>query len=379
MREVVVAGVGIHEFGRFPEKDYREIGRVAAERALKDANVEWKDIQVAYVGNVMAEMAKGQNILQPLGATGIPIINIENACASGGASFHLAYQAIAYGMYDVALVLGVEKAPRGFIPNCGYDRWQMWTGLGVNPLYFAMNIQEHMIKYGTTVEQLAKVSVKNHRNGVKNPYAMYRKELTIEEVLNSPMVCEPLTLLMLCAPNEGAAAAVLCAKDVVHRYTSKYVTVAATALCTRMSGDMFLPAVSAPTNVDHPSLTERTVSMAYEMAGIGPEDLSLVELQDTDAGSEIIYTELLGLCPKGEGGRLVDEGATEPTGRIPVNVSGGLLSKGEPLGASSLAMVAELTWQLRGDAGPRQIEGAKVGLGHTEGAGGNCSVIILKR
>ncbi|KJR96212.1 MAG: hypothetical protein VR68_14875 [Peptococcaceae bacterium BRH_c4a] len=379
MREVVIAGVGIHPFGRFPDKDYREIGRTAVVMALKDANMQWKDIQTAYVGNVMAEMAKGHNVLQPLGVTGIPIINVENACASGGASLRLAYDAIANGLYDVALVMGVEKAPKGFIANCGYDRWQMWTGMGVNPLYFAMNIQDHMIQYGTTSEQLAKISVKNHRNATKNPYAMYRKEFSIEEVLNSPMVCEPLTLLMLCAPNEGSAAAVLCAKDVVHKYTTKYVTIAATALCTRLPQDMFLPAVSAPTNLDHPTLTERTASMAYKMAGIGPEDLSLVELQDTDAGSEILYTEGLGLCPKGEAGRLIDEGVTEPTGRIPVNVSGGLLSKGEPLGASSLGQVVELTWQLRDDAGPRQIQGAKVGLGHTEGAGGNCSVIILKR
>ncbi|MHB1126352.1 MAG: thiolase family protein [Bacillota bacterium] len=378
MREVVVAGVGIHPFGRFPDKDYRDLGRTAVTMALKDANVEWKDIQAAYVGNVMAEMAKGHNILQPLGVTGVPIINIENACASSGTSLRLAYESVAHGIYDVALVAGVEKAPRGFIANSGYDRWQVWTGLGVNPLYFAMQIQDHMIRYGTTAEQLAKVSVKNHRNAVKNPYAMYRKECSVEDVLNSPMVCEPLNLLMLCAPNEGAAAAVICAKDVVRKYTSKYVSLAATVLRTRLAGDMFVPAISVPTGLEHPCLTERTSKLAYEMAGIGPEDLSVVELQDTDAGSEILYTEGLGLCPKGEGGRLVDEGITEPTGRIPVNVSGGLLSKGEPLGASSLGQLVEVTWQLRGDAGPRQVAGAKVGLCHSEGAGGNCSVIILK-
>ncbi|MFZ3102277.1 MAG: thiolase family protein [Desulfitobacteriaceae bacterium] len=380
MREVVVAGVGIHEFGRFPNKDYRIIGRTAAVMALQDANVEWKDIQTAYVANVMAEMAKGQNILQPLGATGIPILNIENACASGGTGLRMAYQAIASGVIDVALVVGVEKAPKGFIANCGYDRWQMWSGLGLNPLYFATDTHEHMIKYGTTQEHLAKVSYKNHKNGVLNPYAMYRKEISMEEILNSPMVAEPLTLLMFCAPNEGAAAAVICAKDVVRRYTSNYVRISASALCTRMAHDMVLPAVSKPTmDEGEPTLCERTAKMAYKMAGLGPEDLSLVELQDTDAGSEIIFMEDLGLCPRGEAGRLLDEGATEAAGRIPVNISGGLLSKGEPLGASSLGQIVELTWQLRGQAGARQVKDAKVGLGQTQGAGGNCSVIILER
>jgi len=326
----------------------------------------------------MAEMAAGHNILQPLGVTGIPIINVENACASSGSSLRLACESIAHGIHDIVLVLGVEKAPRGFVANSGYDRWQMWTGLGVNPLYFATQAQEHMIQWGTTVEQLAKVSVKNHRNAVHNPYAMYRKEVSLEEVLHSKRVCDPLTLLMLCAPNEGAAAAVLCAEDVVEKYTHRYVEVAAAALCTRLAGDMFVPAVSVPVGLQQASLTERAAKQAYEIAGIGPEDLDLVELQDTDVGSEIVYMEGLGLCPKGDAGKLIDDGTTEPGGRIPVNVSGGLLSKGEPLGASSLGQVVEVTWQLRGDAGLRQLEQPQVGLCHSEGAGGNCSVIILK-
>ncbi|MER1967114.1 thiolase family protein [Castellaniella sp. GW247-6E4] len=379
MRKVVIAGVGIHPFGRFPQKDYRQLGREAVVMALKDANVEWKDIQGAFVGNVMAEMAAGHNILQPLGVTGIPIINIENACASSGSSLRLAYEAIRHGIHDIALVVGVEKAPRGFVANSGYDRWQMWTGLGVNPIYFAMQAQEHMIRWGTTVEQLAKVSVKNHRNAVHNPYAMYRKEVSLEEVINSKRVCDPLTLLMLCAPNEGAAAAVLCAEDVVRKFTSRYVEVAAAELCTRLAGDMFVPAVSVPVGLRHASLTQRAAAQAYEAAGIGPEDLDLVELQDTDVGSEIVYMEGLGLCAMGEAGKLIDDGATESDGRIPVNVSGGLLSKGEPLGASSLGQIVEVTWQLRGDAGPRQLRRARVGLSHSEGAGGNCSVIILKK
>jgi acetyl-CoA acetyltransferase len=379
MREVVIAGVGIHEFGRFPDKTYKDFGEVATLRALEDAGMSYKDIEVAFAGNVMAEMCAGQNVLQRIGLTGIPIINVETACASGGASLWLAYNLISTGVYDVALAAGFEKAPRGFIPGCGYDDWQMWSGLGINPLYFATNTHMHMNEYGTTEKQLALVAVKNHRNSVHNPYAMYRKEFTLEQVLSSQMVCEPLRLLMLCAPNEGGAAAVLCAKEVAHKYTNKPITIAGAALKTRDFDTMFLPAVSTRVDKKNKTLTESTVAEAYEMAGIGPEDLDLVELQDTSTGCEIIYSEELGLFPKGEGGPAVEAGLTEINGKIPINASGGLQSKGEPLGASSLAMVAELTMQLRGEAGLRQVEGAKVGLGHTEGAGGNCCVIILKK
>ncbi len=379
MREVVIAGVGIHKFGRFPDKDYRDLGREATAMALKDANVTWPQIQMSFCGNVMAEMTKGHQVLNYFGELGSPIINIENACASGGVSLWMARNAIASGQCDIALVLGVEKAPAGFIANCGYDRWQMYTGQGANPAHFAMITQDHMLKNGLTVEHIAQISVKNHRNGVLNPFAMYQKETPLEVVLNSPMVSPPLTLLMLCAPNEGAAAAVLMAKDVVKKYTSKYVTIAATAFTAKSPVDPVFPDFSMPTNTGIPFVTARAGKMAYEEAGIGPEDLDLAELQDTDVGLEIRAIDYLGLCQKGELAKAIETGEFEPTGRIPVNVSGGLLSKGEPLGASSMGQIVECTWQLRGDAGSRQIKDAKVALCHTEGAAGNCSITILKK
>lgn len=378
MREVVILGVGVHEFGRFSDRDYKYMGSVAVKRALADAQISLKNIQAAFCGNVFNTTCTGHNVLSTIGMTGIPIVNVENACASGASAFRLAFQAIASGMYDSLLVFGVEQSPRGFLPGAGWEYWQSYTGLGANPLYFALNIHSHMQEYGTTIEQLAKVSVKNHRNGVHNPYAMYHKEFSLDEILNSRMVCDPLTLLMLCAPDDGAAAVVLCSKDVAAKYTTKAVKVAASVLVVQRRADMFLPSVSAPITADYPMLTERAAREAYDMAGLGPQDLDLVELQDTDSGSEIIYSERLGLCAKGDGGRLIDEGATEIGGRIPVNASGGLLSKGEPVGASALAQVAELVWQLRGEAGARQVLNARVGLSHTEGAGGNSSVIILE-
>lgn len=379
MSDVVIAGVGMHEFGRFNDKDYRDLGYVAAKRALADANMTMKDIQAAFCANVFETAAAGHNVLERVGLPGIPIVNVENGCASGASAVRLAYQAVKSGMYDIVLAIGFETSPRGFLPGGGFDQWQEWTGLGVNPLYFATSIHEHMVEYGTTMEQLAFIAYKSHKNAVHNPYAMYRKEMTMEEILNARMVCEPLTLYMLCAPNDGGAAAVICNSKVAKQFTQNTVTIAASVLETRRRGDMFVPAVSAPAHTSYPTLAERAAQAAYKMAGLGPEDIDLAEIQDVDAGSEIIYSERLGLCPVGEGGPRALAGETSIGGRIPLNASGGLLSKGEPVGASSLAQIAEITWQLRGEAGHRQVAEAKVALSHTEGAGGNSCVTILKK
>jgi acetyl-CoA acetyltransferase len=377
--EVVIAGVGMHEFGRFNNKDYRELGAIAAKRALEDANMSMKDVQAAFCANVYEISASGHNVLERLGLPGIPIVNVENACASGASAVRLAYQAVKSGEYDIVLAVGFEKSPRGFLHGAGYDQWQEWTGLGANPLYFAASIHEHMVKYGTTKEQLAHIAYKSHRNAVHNPYAMYRKELSVEEILNSRMVSDPLTLFMLCAPNDGGAAAVICNKKVAQRFTQNYVTIAASVLETRRRGDMFVPAVSAPAHTSYPKLAERAAQAAYNRAGLGPKDIDVAEIQDVDAGSEIIYSESLGFCPVGEGGPRAQAGETSIGGRIPINVSGGILSRGEPVGASSLGQIAEITWQLRGEAGFNQVNGAKIALSHSEGAGGNSCVTILKR
>jgi len=379
MREVVIAGVGIHKFGRYQDKTFEQIGQEAVRMALRDANnMPFKDIQIAFCGHMHGGTGAGHRVLSGIGLTGIPIVNVETACASGATALQQAANGIAAGFYDVALALGVEKMPRGFMRMTSFPQWQMLSGLGVNPIFFALRATRHMARYGTTEQQLARVSEKNHRNAVLNPYAMYQKALSTEEILNSPIVCYPLHLLMLCAPNEGAAAAILCSRDVASKYTSKPVTVA--AVCTGVARyGTSQSDVGMSSRIQNPEATEVVARQAYEKSGIGPEDLSLVELQDTDSASEIIFYEELGLCPPGEGGRLLDEGRTERDGDIPVSVSGGLLSKGEPTGASALGQIFEVTLQLRGDAGPRQIPGARVGLCHVTGAGGNAAVTILKR
>lgn len=378
MREVYILGVGLHPFGRFDNKDVIEIGREAVVAALNDAGISWKQVEAAYCGTVFAGPMAGNKALARVGLTGIPIMNLENACASGGAALRAAYQAIAGGFCDTALAFGFEKMPRGFIAG-NPDDWFAAMGLAVNPQYFALKARWHMANFGTTEDHLVKVSVKNHRNGALNPFAMYRKEMSYDEIANSRMVNDPLRLLMLCAPNEGGAAALLATKEVAVRYTTKLIRLAAVVLDSPLYGTAEVPHIAVSARVAAPTVTMTASQEAYEAAGVGPEDLDIVELQDTDSAAEIIYTEELGLCERGEGGRLLDEDATEISGRIPVNTSGGLLSKGEPLGASALAQVAEVVWQLRGEAGPRQVADARAGLTHVYGAYGNCAVSILQR
>lgn len=380
MKEVVIAGVGLHKFGRFDNESYIDIGRGAIAAALKDANITWKEVQAAYCSAMYLPPTTGSRILTQLGMTGIPIADVEAACASGGVALRQAYMAIASGFYDVVLAFGVEKMPRGFMdPAAIYEKWQINMGLAVNPMYWAILARRHMEDYGTTAIQMAKVSVKNHKNAVHNPYAMYQKELSIEEVLNSRMVCDPLTLLMLCAPNEGAAAVVLCSKRAARKHARKSISIAASVLKTSLYPWFRAPAYSISSKIPPAPITTWAAKEAYEMANLGTEDLDFVELQDTDAFSEIMFSEQLGLCNEGEGGRMVDEGITEIAGKLPINPSGGLLSSGEPVGASHLRQVTEAVWQLRGEAGRRQVAGARVGLCHVIGAGGNCAVTILKK
>ena len=380
MREVAIIGVGIHPFGRFGKKPWEEIGLVAAKEALKDANVNWKDIEAAYCSRCYLPSATGAKTLTQLGKTGISIIDIEAACASGGAALRQGHMAIASGMIDMAMVLGVEKMPRGFMdPEMLYEKWEVNVGLSTNPSYWAMRARRHMEEYGTTDLQLAKVAYKNHKNSVNNPNSMYQKAFTIEEILNSPLVCDPIHLLEICAPNEGAAAIVMCAADMAHKYNAKPITIASCIHSIALySSDLRAPIYSMSATLENPGPTEVTGKKAYEEAGIGPEDIDLAEVQDTDAFCEMEIYEQLGFCSWGESGRMIDEGAVDMGGRIPVNVSGGLISKGEPIGASHVGQVHEVVLQLRGQAGKRQVEGAKVGLAHVLGASGHCAVTILK-
>ena len=284
MREVSIIGVGIHKFGRFEDEPYTKLGIDATRMALRDANLEWKGIQVAYCARMYLPATSGVRILTQLGRTGISITDVESACSSGGSALALAYLQVASGACDLALALGVEKMPRGFMdPRELYEDWQIKTGLSQNPMYWALKAQRHMAEYGTTIEQIGKVAVKNHKNSVHNPYAMYQKEFSLEEILSSRKVNEPITLLMICAPNEGAAATVLCSKDIAHRYTNKPIDIAACVhTVAQYAADFRVPANSMSAKVSPPTVTKATADKAYGMAGLGPEDLDVAEVQDTD-------------------------------------------------------------------------------------------------
>jgi acetyl-CoA acetyltransferase len=376
MENVVVGGVGIHPFGRF-EAGYRDTGAIAAQGALDDAGIELADIGLVLVANVGAEMAKGHGIVERLGRPGIPIINVEAACASSASALLLGAKLIESGSEKAVLCAGVEKAARGFIPAAGFEDWQTENGLGISPLYFALQAQALLNATDATIDDLADVSVKNHRHAVHNPNAMYRREVSREEVLSSKPVCSPLTLLMLCAPNEGAAAAVLLSADEARRRCLRQpVRLRSVQVVSRSANDWFVPGASFQTS-SVTSLTRRAAANAFNDCGIAPNDVNVVECQDTDVASELLAYSELGLCAAGEEAALLRSGATTIGGRIPVNPSGGLLSKGEPLGASGLGQLHELTQQIRGRCGQRQVLGARVGMSHVMGAGHNAGVVLV--
>jgi acetyl-CoA acetyltransferase len=317
-------------------------------------------------------------VFTALGLSGPPIVNLEAGCASGGAALAMGVADVASGRHDTVVVLGLEKMPRGMIRSSFFEPWREEAGLAATPGYFALRAQRLMRESDVRVEDLADVSVKNHAHGVHNPNAMYRKPVTREEVLASAVVCEPLRLLMLCSPNEGAAAVVLSARPPAD---GPAVRVAAVALRSHLAGNVLgeHTPLSGIADDDVPAPTEMAARAAYEAAGLGPEDVDVVELQDTDAAREILSAEELGLCPRHGGGRWVREGGGRMGGRRPVNPSGGLLSKGEPLGASALGQVVELVWQLRGACGARQVPNSRTGLAHTVGRGANACVAVLVR
>ncbi len=370
---VQIAGTGIHPFGRHGDLSATAMGATAVRRALDEAG-PGTTFQAAFCGTAYGGVAAGHRVLGELGLTGGPIIDIEAGCASGAAALSMAAGAIRAGQYDTVLVFGIEKMPKGIIRSSFFDPWREQAGLAATPAYFALRAQRLMIDAGISKEQLAAVVVKNRGQGVHNENAMFRKPVTVDEVLASKVVCEPLHLFMLCSPNEGAAAVVLRAGD-------GGVQLRAAALRSHLPGHVLNEGSPLSGLVDRNPVppTALAAADAYEAAGLGPDDVDVAECQDTDAARELLAYEELGLCGPGECGKLLDEGATAMGGRIPVNPSGGLLSKGEPLGASAVGQVVELTHQLQGRCGPRQVEGAQVALAQTVGRGANASVTILSR
>jgi len=400
MREVAVIGAGMVKFGKYLGTSMKVIARDAVNAALSSAGMDQNKIQAAVVGNAMEglvtgqECVRGQVVLRDMGVGGIPIINCENACASSATAFHLAWLYIASGMYDVVLALGMEKLyhadkKKSFAAigsavdvelmqqmiadmnaqqealrkerEARGEKPEKTAGAGESRSmfmdFYAAGARAHMQRYGTTKEQFARIAVKNHRNGSLNPHAQYQEVYTLEDILNSPTVAEPLTRLMCSPIGDGAAATILCASSVANQYTTKPVKVLASILSS-----------GTDHTAEEEGVVTRVAKQAYEKAGVGPADLSVIELHDASAPAELTTYEELGLCAPGEGGKLIDEGTTEITGRIPVNPSGGLLAKGHPVGATGVAQICEIFWQLRNEADKRQVKNPKIGL--TENGGG---------
>jgi len=363
MREVAIIGVGAHPTGRFLEKPLKALAYPAIWNALDDAGVSVADVNVAYIGNSLGglltgqEGVRGQVVLQHSGLTGIPVVNVENACASAMTALRGAWLEVASGLADVALAVGVEKMNVGdsarSIGALSADSELDLAEMGMQftatyAIHPKINVKSRMQEYGWTASDLAKPAVKNSYNGSLNPLAQHQRRLTIEEIVQSRVIADPLTLLMCSSISDGAAAAVLCSTDLAARFTGK--TPVRIASCMLRSGIYRLP------GDDRPDSATMCAFAAYEKAGIGPEDLDAVELHDAMAPAELILYERLGLCAPGEGPRLIDKHVTTLDGRVPVNPSGGLCSRGHPVGATGLLQVCELVWQMRGEAGPRQIK-----------------------
>lgn len=389
MRNVAIVGAGMTRFGKYPDLGLKQLTAEAVNGALATAGVDKSALDVAIVGNAAAGLITGQEcvraqvVLREMGIDKIPMVNTENACASSSTAFQLGWLYVASGMYDVALVVGLEKmygadkARTMAAFSAGVDVEQLRatmerlkppsdkageeSGAGKSRSLFmdiyAASARAHMAKYGTTKEQFARVAVKNHNNGSLNPHAQYRERYSLEEILSSPMVAEPLTRLM-CAPiGDGASAAVLMSEEKARQFTTHPVWIRGSSL------------VSGSDHRDQDGgIAKRATQSALEMAGMTLRDIDVMEVHDASAPAELLLYEEIGLCGEGEGGRLIDEGVTEIGGRIPVNTSGGLLAKGHPVGATGVSQVYEIWLQLRGEAGERQVAGAKAGM--TENGGG---------
>lgn len=382
MTRVAVAGVGMTPFGRLHDRSATSLGMEAVDNALEDAGLGWKDVQTMYCGVLLMGMTPGTRVGAELGLSGIPIVNIDNASASGSSAFREAFLAVQSGRADVALALGVGKAEgmRGGLggptkPGSPAHREALVARM-MMPMppvgIFAMRTRRRMHDYGSKIEQFAGIAVKNRRHAALNPYAQLRKPQTLEDVLNARMIADPLTVPHCCPIGDGASAAIVVSEKKARQLgLDPLISVEASAFRT--------PTLAGGSTSQDADTTGLTARDAYEQAGMGPEDISLVQVHDAFTVEEIDYCESMGFCAEGEGESLADAGELTIGGRIPFSTDGGLLSRGHPNGPTGLAQVWETTEQLRGRSGPRQVEGASAGLIHMVGVGGVCVVHILKR
>ena len=381
MTEVAIVGIGIHPFGRTDGVSGRDQGAVAARAALADAGIGWDQVQCAFGGSDAAGNADA--IVNDLGLTGIEFVNVVNGCATGGSALTMADRAIRSGAYDVSMAIGFDKHPPGAFnaspAQYGLDEWYGDIGLMVTTQFFGVKIQRYLHDHDIDPEVLALVAAKAFRNGALNPNAWRRTPLSPEAIAASPMVSYPLTKYMFCSPAEGGVALVLARADIAHRFTDRPVYVRSTAMRSRRYGtfEVFSPSL-APERTDGP--TVQAAAAAFEAAGIGPEDVDVAQIQDTESGAEVMHMAETGLCKHGEQVDLIRSGATEIGGSLPINTDGGCLANGEPIGASGLRQIHENVLQLRGDGGARQVPGGPlVGFTHVYGAPGISVCTVLSR
>jgi acetyl-CoA acetyltransferase len=383
--DIAIVGVGLHPFGRFPERSALDLGLSAARQALSDAGLRWDDVQFAVggsLGSTQGTSAAPDTMVGRLGLTGVPFVNVSNGCATAGTALATACASIEAGQYDLGLVVGFDKHPRGaFDPDpalLGLGQWYGDIGLMLTTQFFAMKIRRYMHDHGISRRTLAKVAAKAYRNGARNPNAWRRKPWSEEEILAARMLNDPLTQYMLCSPGEGAGAVVVCRADLARRYTDRPVFVRAVTMRTRRFGSFevmspWLP----PERADAPTVA--AARACFEQAGVAPGEIDVAQVQDSESGAELIHLAECGFCADGEQEELVARGATEIGGSLPVNTDGGLIANGEPIGASGLRQVYEICLQLRGEAGERQVAGAAVGFTQVYGAPGVSACTILSR
>ena len=377
--DVAIIGIGIHPFGRTEGVTGLEQGVHAAREALKDVGLDWNDMEFAYGGSSAAGNA--DSMVSKLGLTGLQFINVSNGCATGGSALQSAYMAIQSGMFDIGMAVGFDKHPRGaFTVNpeaSGLGKWYGDIGMALTPQFFGMKIQRYMHEHDISEDTLIRVAVKNFKNGAKNPNAWRRNAFSYDDVAQSQMVCHPLRKYMFCSPAEGGCAMILCRADKAKQYTSNPVFLKAVAVKTRQFGSFEVFSQSQALE-RAPAPTVQASTAAFEMAGIGPEDIDVAQLQDTESGAEIMHMAENGFCADGDQEKWLREGYTEIDGKLPVNTDGGCLANGEPVGASGLRQVYEICLQLRGEAGERQVpDNPKTGYTHVYGAPGLSGVTIM--
>ena len=378
MSEVHIIGAGIHPFGRTPDRTGLDQGVYAVRQALADAGIEWSDVQFAFGGSSAAGSADAA--LPQLGLTGVQFINVSNGCATGGSSLLSGYWAIKSGEFDLGVVLGFDKHPRGAFnadPEAsGLPRWYGEIGMMLTTQFFGMKIQRYMGLHGISPETLGRVAEKAFENGARTPHAWRREAVDLETIMTSQMVSDPLTKFMFCSPAEGGAALILASDKKMRELGLTGPKIMGAAVRTRLNGsfEVFSPSLDVERA---PSPTQIASKAAYEMAGVSPEDVDVAQIQDTESGAEIMHMAENGFCRDGEQEQWLAEGRTRLGGKLPVNTDGGCLACGEPIGASGLRQVYENVQQLRGRAVDRQVDGACIAYSQVYGAPGLSAVAVL--